>query len=49
MTPRTDTERKCEDCKWNNLFWEDSGCSKFNGMEPCEFEPKGALKDDKAD
>lgn len=49
MTPRTDSDKKCENCKWNNLFWEKSGCSKFNAMEPCKFEPKEALKDGKGD
>ena len=48
MTPRTDSDKKCENCKWNNLFWKESGCSKFNAMEPCKFEPKEALKDGKA-
>ena len=45
MTPTTESDRKCETCKWNNLFWEESGCSKFNAMEPCEFEPQEVLKD----
>lgn len=31
---------KCNKCKWNNLFWEKSGCAKRNAMEPCEFEEK---------
>ena len=46
MTPRTDSDRKCEKCKWNNLFWEQSGCSKFNAMKPCKFEPKEAVDDE---
>ena len=37
-------EKKCENCKWNNLFWEKSGCSKFNAMESCKFESKKELK-----
>ena len=45
MTARTDSDKKCENCKWNNLFWEESGCCKFNAMEPCKFESKEALKD----
>lgn len=45
MTPRADSEKKCENCKWNNLFWAESGCAKFANMEPCKFEPKGALND----
>lgn len=45
MKPRTDSGKKCENCKWNYLFWEGSGCVKLNAMEPCKFEPKEALKD----
>ena len=40
------SENKCTDCKWNNLFWAESGCAKRNVMEPCEFEPNGAKNDD---
>lgn len=49
MESKTNNDKKCEDCKWNNLFWKDSGCSKLNAMESCEFEPKEALKDNEAD
>lgn len=35
-----DIKRKCENCKWHNQFWEESGCSKLNAKEPCMFEPK---------
>ena len=43
MTQRTDSDKKCEGCKWNNLFWKEFGCSKRNAMEPCMFEPKEAV------
>lgn len=46
MTPTTESDRKCETCKWNDLFWEESGCSKFNAMEPCGFEPKEVRHED---
>ena len=37
---KMDVKRKCEKCKWYNLFWEGAGCSKISGMEPCDFAPK---------
>ena len=43
MKPRDNGDRKCKNCKWNNLFWKESGCSKRNAMEPCMFEPKEAM------
>ena len=49
MTPRTNNKRRCEDCKWYNLFWEESGCSKLNNMEPCKFELKETKKDGTTD
>jgi hypothetical protein len=33
-------EKRCEKCKWNNMFWEESGCARFNAGETCKFEPK---------
>ena len=43
MPPRADSDKKCEKCKWNNPFWEESGCNKINAMEPCMFESKEAV------
>lgn len=33
-------EKKCQKCKWNNVFWAESGCARFNAGEPCKFEEK---------
>ena len=41
-------ESKCEKCRWNNLFWEESGCAKFNAGEPCKFEEKRTNGKEKA-
>lgn len=31
-------EKRCEKRKWNNMFWEESGCARFNAGELCKFE-----------
>lgn len=30
----------CNKCRYNNVFWKNSGCNLKNGMEPCHFESK---------
>lgn len=39
-------KEKCADCKWRDLFWENSGCAKRNAMERCKFEQKEAKNDE---